>query len=120
MQKVLKSGAGWRVGWNPTNIHPGLVGSDDWAFELTAAEFADFDRLLQQLVDSMRSIQSELMDEEKIACEAESDIIWMQVAGTPIEYGLRLILSSGRGCEGNWSAEAVPHLIAATHSLQVF
>ena len=121
MQKVLKSGAGWRIGWNPANnSYPGLVGSDDWAFELTAAEFADFVRLLQQLVDSMRSIQSELMDEEKIACEAESNLIWMQVAGTPSEYGLRLILSSGRGCEGNWSAEAVPHVITATHSVQVF
>jgi hypothetical protein len=120
MQKVLKSGAGWRIGWNPTNTYPGLVGSDDWAFELTAAEFADFDRLLQQLVDSMRSIQAELMDAEKIACEAESELIWLQVEGTPNEYDLRLILNSGRGCEGNWSAEAVPHLIAATNSLQVF
>lgn len=121
MQKVLKSGAGWRIGWNPANNPcPGLVGSDDWAFELTAAEFADFARLLQQLVDSMRSIQAELMDEEKIACEAESNLMWMQVAGTQSEYSLRLILSSGRGCEGNWSAEAVPHVIAATHSLEVF
>jgi hypothetical protein len=121
MQKVLKSGAGWRIGWNPANTtYPGLVGSDDWAFELTTAEFADFRRLLQQLVDSVRSIQAELMDEEKIACEAESDLIWMQVAGMPNEYGLRLILNSGRGCEGNWSAEAVPHVIVAINSLQVF
>ena len=120
MQKVLKSGAGWRIGWNPANTHPGLVGSDDWAFELTAAEFADFDRLLKQLVDSMRSIQAELMDDEKIACEAESDLIWMQVEGTASEYSLRLILTTGRSCEGNWSAEAVPHLIAATNSLKFF
>ena len=120
MQKVLKSGAGWRVGWNPTNTHPGLVGSDDWAFELTAAEFADFDRLLKQLVDSMRSIQAELMDDENIACEAESNLIWMQVSGTANEYSLRLILNTGRGCEGNLAAEAVPHLISATNSLKFF
>lgn len=120
MQKVLKSGAGWRIGWNPTNPHPGLVGSEDWACELTAAELADFCRLLGQLVDSMRSIQAELMDEEKIACEAESDLIWMQVAGTASEYSLRLIVHTGRSCEGNWAAEAVPPLVAATESLKVF
>ncbi len=117
---MLKSGSGWRIGWNPANTYPGLVGSDDWAFELTAAEFADFDRLLRQLVDSLRSIQAELMDEEKIACEAESDLIWMQVEGTASEYSLRLILNSGRSCEGNWSVAAVPQLVAANHSLQVF
>ena len=43
----------------------------------------------------MRSIQAELMDEENIACEAESELIWMQVAGLPSEYSLRLILNTG-------------------------
>ncbi len=120
MQKVLKSGASWRIGWNPANANPGLIGSDDWAFELTAAEFADFDRLLKQLVASMRSIQAELMDEEKIACEAESDLVWMEVSGTASEYSLRLILNTGRSCEGNWSADSVPHLVAAANSLKFF
>jgi hypothetical protein len=73
MGKVLKAGAGWRIGWNPDSEYQGLVGSEDWAFELTAAELADFCRLLGQLADNMRSIQAELMDEESIACEAESD-----------------------------------------------
>lgn len=120
MQKVLKSGIGWRLGWNPTNVYPGLVGSDDWALELTAAELEDFCRLLGQLVDNMRSIQADLMDEEKIACEAESELIWMQVAGTPSAYNLRLILNTGRSCEGNWQAEFVPSLVAAAQNLQFF
>ncbi len=120
MQKVLKSGAGWRIGWNPTNTYPGLIGSDNWAIELTADELADFCRLLGQLVANMRSIQAELMDEEKIACEAESSLIWMQVDGTANMYKLRLILNTGRGCEGNWTADAVPHLSAAANSIQVF
>jgi hypothetical protein len=120
MQKVLKSGTGWRLGWNPTNGYPGLVGSDDWALELTAAELEDFCRLLGQLADNMRSIQADLMDEEKIACEAESELIWMQVAGTPSAYNLRLILNTGRSCEGNWQAEFVPNLVAAAQNLQFF
>lgn len=120
MQKVLKSGRGWRLGWNPANVYPGLIGSDDWALELTAAELEDFCRLLGQLADNMRSIQAELMDEEKIACEAESDLLWLQVAGTANEYSLRLILNTGRSGEGNWHAEFVADLVAATQNLKFF
>jgi hypothetical protein len=120
MQKVLKSGAGWRIGWNPANVYPGLVGADDWAFEVTAVELEDFCRLLEQLVDNMRLMQAELMDEENITCEAESQPIWMQVAGLPHRYTLRLILNTGRGCEGNWGADAVPDLVAAARSLKFF
>ncbi len=120
MQKVLKSGKGWRLGWNTTNVYPGLVGSDDWALELTAIELEDFCRLLGQLADNMRSIQADLMDEEKIACEAESESIWIQVAGTPAEYNLRLILKTGRSCEGNWHAEFVADLVATAQNFQFF
>ena len=97
-----------------------MVGADDWAIELNAEELADFCRLLLQLVENMRLIQSELMDEENIDCEAESDLLWMQVSGLPSKYNLRLILSTGRGCEGNWGAEALPELIGAVQSLEVF
>ena len=120
MQKVLKSGVGWRIGWNPANVYPGLVGADNWAVELTTEELDDFCRLLGQLVDNMRSMQAELMDEENLACEAESDLIWMQVEGLPSKYSLRLILNTGRGCEGNWTAESVDELVAAMWSLKNF
>jgi Domain of unknown function (DUF1818) len=120
MEKVLKSGTGWRIGWNPAGEYQGLVGGDDWAFELTAIELTDFCRLLGQLVDNMRSIQAELMDEESIACEAESELIWIQVEGLPSKYSLRLILNTGRSCEGNWAAAIVPDLIAAVDSLKFF
>lgn len=120
MQKVLKSGAGWRIGWNLASEYQGLVGSDDWAFELTAQELEDFCRLLGQLVDNMRSIQAELMDEENITCEAESELVWMQVEGLPTQYSLRLILNTGRSCEGNWAADVVPELIVAAQSIKFF
>ncbi len=120
MQKVLKSGADWRLGWNPSNnAYPGLVGADDWAIELTAGELADFCRLLGQLVDNMQLMQTELMDEESIACEAESDLLWLQVQGFPSRYNLRLIVNTGRSCEGNWMADAVTDLVAAVRSLKL-
>ena len=121
MQRVLKSGKGWRIGWNPTATEfKGLVGTDNWAIELTEAELDDFCRLLSQLTNTMSQIATELMDEEKITCEAESDFLWMEVTGYPQAYSLRFILNSGRCAEGEWDASAVPGLQQAAGMLKVF
>ena len=68
----------------------------------------------------MNQMASELMDEEKIACEAESDLLWMEVEGYPSAYSLRFILNTGRRGEGSWEAAAVPSLLQATQVLKVF
>jgi hypothetical protein len=54
----------------------GLVGTENWAVELTAAELEDFGRLLLELAATMANMQAELMSEERISCEAESD--WLR------------------------------------------
>lgn len=121
MARLLKSGTGWRLGWDAeASEFKGLVGGDDWAIELTEAEFSDFCRLLEQLTSTMQQMASELMDQEAIACEAESDLIWLEVEGFPHAYSLRFILLSGRRSEGFWSATAVPELLLAIQTLQVF
>jgi hypothetical protein len=121
MERLIKTGAGWRIGWNPNaSEFNGLVGTDDWAIELTEAELNEFCRLLAQLADTMKQLSAELMDEEKIACEAESDLLWMEVEGYPHEYSLRFILNTGRCAEGKWNASAVPGLLQAAEILKVF
>lgn len=121
MERLVKSGPGWRIGWNPnTEEFKGLVGGEDWAIELIEAELNDFCRLLGHLADTMSQMTAELMDEEKIACEAESDLIWMQVEGYPNAYSLHLILNTGRRAEGCWPAAAVPGLVQAAQVLKVF
>jgi hypothetical protein len=121
MSRILKQGEGWRLGWHPDNApYCGLVGAEDWAIELTAEEFADFCHLLSQLAESVGAIAPELMDEERIACEAESERLWLEVEGVPTAYDLRLIVQSGRRCEGNWSAAALPGLLQAVKMIQVF
>ena len=76
MERIVKSGAGWRLGWNPEELEfQGLVGGDDWSIELTAEELDDFCRLLDQLSKTISQMADELMDEERIACEAESDLL---------------------------------------------
>ncbi|AFZ25736.1 protein of unknown function (DUF1818) [Cylindrospermum stagnale PCC 7417] len=121
MERLVKSGTGWRIGWNPDAVEfKGLVGTDDWAIELTEAELNDFCRLLARLADTIKQLATELMDEEKIACEAESDLLWMEVEGYAHAYSLRFILNTGRGVEGQWNASAVSGLLQATITLKVF
>ena len=121
MGRLLKSGPGWRVGWNAEAPEfKGLVGGDHWAIELTDLELQDFTRLLAQLSHTMQQMATQLMDEETITCEAESDRLWLEVEGYPHAYSLRLILLTGRRGEGFWSAPAVPQLLPALQTLQVF
>ncbi|HEY9644645.1 MAG TPA: DUF1818 family protein [Coleofasciculaceae cyanobacterium] len=121
MARQLKQGAGWRLGWNPeAEVFQGLVGGDHWAIELTEAELEDFCRLTVQLAHTLHQISSELMDEERVSCEVESDRLWLEAEGFPQSFGLRLILLTGRGAEGAWSETAVPELIEAVQMLKIF
>ncbi len=88
--------------------------------ELTQAEFDDFCRLLGELANTMTQMAIELMDEEKIACEAETDQLWMQVEGYANAYTVQLILHSGRRAEGAWPVEVVGELVQATKTLKIF
>ncbi|MBE9182373.1 DUF1818 family protein [Oculatella sp. LEGE 06141] len=121
MARQIKSGAGWRIGWDAAAPdYVGLVGSDDWAIELTEAELNDFCRLIGQLAIAMGQMATELMDEEKISCEVESDLLWLEAEGYPHAFTLRLILHTGRRGEGNWAASAVSELARAAQTLKVF
>lgn len=120
-QRFVKEGHGWRVGWNgEANAYQGLLGGDGWALELTAPEFQDFCRLAQQLAATMEAMGSELMDEERIVCEAESDLIWLEAEGFPHQYSLRFILTTGRQCEGSWPESIVGGLMTALVGLELF
>jgi hypothetical protein len=120
-QPSLIQGAGWRIGWNPNaERYRGLVGTDDWAIELTEAEFKDFCRLFGQLAQTMQQMTEELMDRERIACEAESDSIWLEVEGFPTTYSLRLLLNQGRRCEGYWPETATQELWQAVQKFSNF
>ena len=118
LERLMRSGDGWRIGWHPQGgEYQGLVGANDWAIELTEAELTDFYRLLNQLVETMTVMKAELMEQEKISCEAETSLLWMEVEGYPNSYSLRLILNSDRRCEGNWTEGVAPKLLDAFNSL---
>lgn len=114
MRRHIKSGDGWRLGWNPTaEQFCGLVAGKHWSIELTNAEFLDFCRLAQQLNATMASMAEHLMDEERLTCEQETEQLWMEAEGFPGQFDLRFILLTGRRGEGAWPAESVGALLAA-------
>ena len=118
MGRFLKTGTGWRLGWDANAAEfKGLVGAEEWALELTEAEFHDFRRLSEQIQHTMEGMRSHLMEEEKIACEVESDRLWLEAEGFPHQYSLRLLLRSGRCAEGFWNASAVPSLLQTLLSM---
>ena len=118
MERYLKTGIGWRFGWYPQGLkYQGLVGSDSWAIELTKAELSDFCHLISKLASTMDEMSTTLMDQERISCEAETDLIWLEAEGFPHSYTLRLIVHNNRRCEGNWRSAVVPELLEAINSL---
>ena len=120
LERYLKTGVDWRIGWQPHGLkYQGLVGSDSWAIELTKAELSDFCRLINQLVETMMEMSTELMDQESISCEAETSLLWLEAEGFPQSYTLRLIVHGERHCEGNWQAGIAPKLLEAINSLGI-
>jgi Domain of unknown function (DUF1818) len=121
MARQLRSGIGWRVGWDAEALaFQALVGAEDWAVELTQAEFDEFCRFALQLSEAIEQMRSELMDEEAIACEASSDQLWMEVRGYPDAYRLSFIALTGRRAEGSWSIEATKEVLRVVQMVQVF
>lgn len=114
MTRQVRSGKGWRLGWHPhADQFKGLVAGDTWAIELTANEFKDFIRLAQQLSTTMTAMTEQLMDEEKLSCEQETETIWIEAEGFPRCYSLRFMLLTGRRGEGEWPNTVVPKLLEA-------
>lgn len=118
MQRQILQGPGWRLGWNPeATVYQGLAGDEHWAVELTLTELRDLHRLSQQLLASLKAIAEELMPEETIELEAESEHIWVALEGFADRYCLRFILLGDRGSEGSWSETATPELLQALAGL---
>jgi hypothetical protein len=97
-----------------------MLAGSTWAIELTEAEFQTFCRLVVEIGQTMGAIAAELMSEERLACEAETDCLWLEAEGFPEAYSLRFILATGRRCEGEWDVAATQQLTQVARHLTVF
>ena len=113
IEKIIKSGVGWRVGWNhEDNPYQGLIGTDFWTVELTKLELHDFCYFLTELTKVLTEISTELMEEEKITIDMESERLWIQLHGYPHDYHVYFILQNERKFEGTLSSNIIPELLA--------
>jgi hypothetical protein len=87
--------------------------------ELTQAEFDDFRRLTQELRQTVLAIAPELMAEERIGCELDSQTLWLEIEGYPQAYELRFILHQGRRAEGQWPASVLPEFFVALDQIHI-
>ncbi|MGB3492354.1 MAG: DUF1818 family protein [Elainellaceae cyanobacterium] len=121
MARRIKHGEGWRIGWDDeADTYQGLIGGDLWSLELTQAELDDFCRLVLRLDAEIRQIAQELMEAERLTCEAESHLLWLEADGYPNSYRLHVMLLTGRRGEGFWPETATQELIQAIQTLYVF
>ncbi|MFN3360504.1 MAG: DUF1818 family protein [Pseudanabaenaceae cyanobacterium] len=104
---MIEAGKGWRLGYRAESDYVGLLGGDDWAFEVTAAEWQDFWGLLGRLRDTIAHLSTELVDQETFSCTVDSDLWELEAVGLPQDWWLRLQIRSGRRAEGFWTSEAV-------------
>ncbi len=119
MERVWCEGVGFRVGLDlGKGEFVGLVGTGEWAIELTMAELRDFCRLVRELASAMAAMAGELMDEESLDIELESDRIWMAGEGFPSAFSLRFILQDGRGVEGLFGSSAVAGVVAGALAVE--
>lgn len=121
MTALLKEGSGWRLGWDQERTpFKALVGGESWAIELTQDEFEALGQLAQQLANTMAAMASELMPDERITLEQETQLLWIEADGFHHSYSLRFIVLTGRGGEGAWPAAVVPDLLNGLNSISVF
>lgn len=121
MTAMVQEGIGWRLGWDDgRETFKALVGGEHWALELTQAEFNDLRRLAHQLADTMNTMASELMPDERITCEHETPQLWMEADGFHHSYSLRFLVLNGRGCEGTWPSAVVPEVLQGLGRINVF
>ena len=115
---MINKGKGWRIGWRAdAPVYKGLIGTDNWAIELTKEEMQDFASLLIKINQVMIDMSEHLMDEEKITCELDTDLLWLEASGFPHEYSLTVIFSQQRSCEVSFPADVIPSFINTVQSL---
>ncbi|NJK64389.1 MAG: DUF1818 family protein [Synechococcaceae cyanobacterium SM2_3_1] len=113
----MLKGEGWRIGYQPQQQpYSALVGSDQWALELTEREWQDFCLGLQHLEQGCKAAQDHLVDEEVLTLEYHSDHLTLIATGVPPQFSLFLQLHTGRGGEGFWAEGVFLHLKRAVQA----
>jgi hypothetical protein len=87
------------------------LGCGTWTIEFSPVEWEQFVQQFRTLAQTWQSIQGELMPEEALTLDSESETIRLQAEGQPEQWGMWLQLCSGRKVEGYLDSPLVMELL---------
>ena len=104
---IKKEGPGWRLIRDSSRDNfSTLIGGESWAIELNQFEWKTLVKVVINLSDQYKNIKDQLMGDEDITLELESDPWLAILKGDQNGWKLKLILDSSdslnRGAEVSW------------------
>ncbi len=119
---IKKEGPGWRIIRDSSKEKfSTLIGGDSWAIELTRSEWETLVKVVIDLSDQYKNIKDQLMGDEDITLELESNPWFAILKGDQKGWNLKLILDSkdslNRGAELFWPRNVTFNLVNAMRTM---
>ena len=119
---IKKEGTGWRLIRDSSRDNfSTLIGGESWAIELNQFEWKTLVKVVIDLSDQYKNIKDQLMGDEDITLELESDPWLAILKGDQNGWKLKLILDSSdslnRGAEVSWPRNVTTNVANAMRTM---
>jgi len=119
---IKKEGPGWRIIRDSSRDNfSTLIGGESWAIELNQFEWKTLVKVVIDLSDQYKNIKEQLMGDEDITLELESDPWLAILKGDQNGWKLKLILDSSdslnRGAEVSWPRNVTTNVANAMRTM---
>ena len=119
---IKKEGPGWRLIRDSSRENfSTLIGGESWAIELNQFEWKTLVKVVIDLSDQYKNIKEQLMCDEDITLELESDPWLAILKGDQNGWKLKLILDSSdslnRGAEVSWPRNVTTNVANAMRTM---
>jgi len=119
---IKKEGPGWRIIRDSSRDNfSTLIGGESWAIELNQFEWKTLVKVVIDLSDQYKNIKDQLMGDEDITLELESDPWLAILKGDQNGWKLKLILDSSdslnRGAEVSWPRNVTTNVANAMRTM---
>ena len=119
---IKKEGPGWRLIRDSSRENfSTLIGGESWAIELNQFEWKTLVKVVIDLSDQYKNIKEQLMGDEDITLELESDPWLAILKGDQNGWKLKLILDSSdslnRGAEVSWPRNVTTNVANAMRTM---
>ena len=119
---IKKEGPGWRIIRDSSRDNfSTLIGGESWAIELNQSEWETLVKVVIDLSNQYKEIKDQLMGDEDITLEMESNPWLAILKGDQHGWNLKLILDSSnslnRGAEVSWPRNVTFPLVNAMRKM---